>query len=132
MNKDIKSLLQPVVALTQQTINTDATTDGEKLDLQGFNGITFVLFTGTVTLGDVTPLIQDSDDNSIFADVADVFLVGTEAGAILEAGDDDAVSSIGYVGKKRYVRLSAVSDNSANMVVGAVALKGAPLKAPVS
>lgn len=132
MNRDIKSLLAPVVAMTQQTINTDTTTDGEKIDTQGFYGITFVIFTGTVTLGDVTPLIQDSDDNTTFADVTDVFLVGTEAGAILEAADDDSVSSIGYVGKKRYVRLSLVSDNSANLVVGAVALKGAPLKASVS
>ena len=129
MNKDIKSLLAPVVGLTQQTINTDTTTAGLDIDLQGFNGADVILFTGSYTLGTMTLALLDSDDDVTYTAVADTFLVGTELAAALVAAD--SVSSVGYVGKKRYLRVTVVSTDSANMVVGAVVVKGAPLKAPV-
>lgn len=115
MRYDSKAEVKEYVALNSQTINTDTTTDGVKIDTQGYDGCIFLTQMAGYTLGTATPLIQDSDDNSVFADVTDTFLSGTEAGAALTV--TNTISRIGYVGKKRYVRLSIVSSDSANYVI---------------
>ena len=46
---------------------------------------------------------------------------GTEDDAKIDTTNQ--VTTIGYVGKKRYVRLSMVTANSANLTVGAVAVQ---------
>lgn len=126
---DMKSAVKQSMAVDFQTINTDTTTNGNKIDLSGITGsddlvnsITFFLICSGWTAGDATLLIQDSDDNVTFADVTDTFLSGTEAVTTVDAAQE--ITSIGYVGKKRYVRASIVSDNSANLVVGVIAVKG--------
>lgn len=122
VQRDLESKATVVSAFQSATINSDTTTNGVKIDTVGFESIMFVAQIGVVSNGDVTPLIEDSPDNSIFTAVIDDFLVrkgidsadgGQEADAILDTSHD--VESIGYVGKERYVRFSYVSDNSANI-----------------
>ena len=121
MRYDDKSEIKDVVAINIQAIASDTTTAGVEIDTQGFNSCTFVMQTGAVTAGDATLLIQDSDTSgSGYANVDDDFLSGTEASTKLDTAN--TVSSIGYVGKKRYVKASVVTDNSADLTVGAVAL----------
>lgn len=130
--KDRTSEKKIDVALTPQAISSDTTTNGEIIDTADYGALTFVLFTDAVSAGDVQALIQDGDDSGLSdaAAVADDFLIGTEAGTNIDAAH--SIVKIGYVGKKRYVRLSAVTDNSANLTVGAIAIQEEARKSPVA
>lgn len=134
--KDQVNVTKPLVALNVQTISSDTTTDGNIIDTQGFEAATFIPFTGTLTDGDYTVQIEESD-NSNFSDenvVADADLIRLEADASFTTDtDDNDISIIGYVGGKRYVRLSIVSTNTATngATVGAICCLGCPHVGPV-
>jgi hypothetical protein len=125
-NIDLKNDISNVDAFTPATIATDTTTAGSIIDMQDFESLTFLLRASTYTDGTYTPLIEDGDDSGLSdaAAVADAFLIGTEADAALSAAGE---SRIGYVGKKRYVRLSYVSTSTTTgATLDAVAVKGSP------
>ena len=122
-SRDKRSSIAVVKAFSPALINTATTTVGTAIDLQGFDSCTFVIAEGVKTAGAVTPLVEDSADNSTYAAVSDTFLIGTEAAAAAVLVATDAVATIGYVGHKRYVRLSLVSDGTTNLTIGATAIK---------
>ncbi len=129
---DLKNDIKDLVALDTQVIASDVTTAGNIIDTVGFESVTFVLQAGVVTAGDVEALIEDGDDSGLSdaAAVADDFLIGTEASTNISA--TNGIATIGYVGKKRYVRLSSVTANSANLTVGSVVILGTPRHAAVA
>lgn len=135
-NRENVSNIEQLNAFDIQTISSDTTTNGEIIDTQGYDSVTFLFQTGTVTDGDYTVLIQegDEDDLSDAAAVADADLTATEASVSFTADtDDNAVSKIGYLGNKRYVRFNVVSTNtSSGAVVGAQAILSHPANAPVA
>lgn len=102
---DNASLLKFAKALNIQAITASSTVAGNSIDTKGFESLTFLYEVGARIDGTFTVLIQDSDDDSTFADVVDTFLIGTES-AINTA---NTIKKIGYVGKKRYVKLSFVA-----------------------
>jgi len=116
--KDSRTKYDAKIGLNTQAISSDTTTAGVKLDLSGYLGATFSMTLGAVSAGDVTILIKDSTDNTTFAAVADQFLISTEA--TLDTAN--TITSVGYVGKKRYVQASVVTANSANLTVGVTAV----------
>lgn len=133
--RDIYNNLNDLVAFTTQAVTTDTTTAGAIIDTQGFSSLLFVMLAGTLTDGTYTPLIEHGDDSGLSdaAAVPDDQLNGTEAGAAFAATDDDVTKSIGYVGDKRYVRLSLVSaSTTSGGTLSAVALRGTPNLAPVA
>ena len=105
-NYDKKSLLKVIKALNIVTITANTTTAGNSIDTKGFESITFSVELGARTDGSFLPLIQDSDDNVNFVS-ASQSLIGTEAEALLNSAN--TCKTIGYIGKKRYVKLSLVS-----------------------
>ena len=129
-NREMVNSFKQAVAFKIQEITTNTTTDGEIIDMQGFDSLSFLFQTGTVTDGDYTVLIQHGDDSGLSdaADVADADLTVTEASVSFTADtDDDKVSKIGYTGSKQFVRFSVVSANtSSGAFVGAQALQGNP------
>jgi hypothetical protein len=104
---DQKTSLKPVKALNITAITSSTTTAGSSIDTKGFESLTLFVELGARTDGTFLPLIQDSDDDINFVDVADQFLIGTEAEAQINTAN--TIKTIGYVGKKRYVKLSIVS-----------------------
>ena len=124
---DLSSEQLGVNGVDIQAITTDTTTVGNEIDMLGYEGITFFLFTGTLTDGSYVLLIEDSDTSgSGYAAVSDTFLIGTEVATTLTASD--SVTSIGYVGKKRYVRASIVSSaTTSGGTLGTLAVQGSPL-----
>ena len=132
MHRDLKTIIEPVVAvdLTAKT-GANTTTVGNIIDTQGYQGIDFVCRADNLQSGLITPLVEDGDDIALSdaAAVSDDFLIGTEAAAALSA---DGVSHIGYVGKKRYVRLSLVSTNGPTGDISAIAILGFPLTSPTA
>lgn len=113
------------VARNTAAISTDTTTAGTIIDTRGYEAVEFIFFSGARTDGTYTPLIEESDDSGLSGSnaVADEDLLGTEAAAAISAAN--TVKRIGYVGHKRYVRLSVVSTGtSSGATVGAVAILG--------
>ena len=129
--RDLANNIVQGLAFNPATINTDTTTAGNVIDRSADLGesLTILFGVGVVTAGDVTLLVQESDDNVTYTNVADDDLIGTEAGTKLDASN--TTSRIGYVGAKQYVKVSVVSDNSANIAaVNAYYVKGHLLQNP--
>jgi hypothetical protein len=129
---DQKNNISVKNALNIQAISTNATTAGVEIDTQGFESLTFVIETGARTDGTVTPLIQESDTSGSYSgSVDDNDLIGTEALAALSTAQ--ARSIVGYVGNKRYVKLSLVSTVvTSGLTAGATAILGNARSNPVA
>lgn len=129
-SQDLHNNVDERIALNFQTINSDTTTNGVIIDTQGFESLEFMIVTGTVSAGDVTPAMQDGDDSGLSdaATVDSAFVIGSFV--TLDAAN--GITRVGYVGKKRFVRLNAVTDNSADLQVGAIVVLGDAHSAPVA
>ncbi len=104
-----------VNAFDNQSITSDTTTVGNIIDSQGAEGLEFYIQSGTLNDGNFLPLIEDGDAANLSdaSPVSDTFLIGTEADATFtDSADNNKVKQIGYVGKKRFVRLSLVSTST--------------------
>lgn len=137
MMKDLASNIKcslaepPVAAVTNDTPYVSAI-----LDTAGFGSAVFVGILGTNTDANATftVLVEDGDNSSLTdnAAVDDVHLVGVEAMG-LDFADDNKVFKIGYVGPKRYVRVTVTpSGNTGDIFFAAVWIQGHPRKAPQS
>jgi hypothetical protein len=110
-NIDVKRGLSPVAAGTDNTpyvseiIDTAGAESGEVLILIGANTDTDATF---------AVLFEDGDEANLSdnAPVADAYLLGTELLAGFNAGDDNEVRKIGYVGPKRYCRATITPSNN--------------------
>ncbi len=104
---------------------------GTLIDMQGFDAVTFVVATATVTdAGDATGFsfeVQECDTtaDTSFTAVADADLIGLESAlkVTADANDDKLIGSIGYIGEKRYVRIVATGSTGTNAVVSVQATK---------
>lgn len=99
------------------------------IDLANRDEVELVILTGTIADADTTfvVLVEDGDAANLSdaAAVADEFLLGTEAGAAFAFGDDDEWRKIGYIGGKRYLRLTITpANNTGNADIAAVAILG--------
>jgi len=86
-----------------------ASVSGSTVDLQGYEGATFVIDVGLWTDGTHTFVLQESatDVDGSFTAIADADLVGTEP-VVDGAADDNQIYKIGYTGTLRYVRVRSV------------------------
>lgn len=132
--KDLHNNIDPLVALDVAEIGSSTTTVGNIIDLQDYQSVEFLIVSGTLVDGTYVVLLEDGDDSALgdAAAVADKFLLGTEADAGFALTEDDTVKKLGYVGSKRYVRLSIISTVvTSGGDFGALAVLGAARHAPV-
>lgn len=126
-------LIAPVAARTDNTAIVSSI-----IDTQGYEGCELVLVTGTNTDANATfaVLVEDGNDSGLSdnAAVADTFLNGTEAAAGFTYADDVECRKIGYVGGKRYVRMTVTpsGNDSGNIFIAGVAVLGNPRHAPTA
>lgn len=124
-------LIVPVAARTDNTAIVSAI-----IDTAGYESVELVLVTGTNTDTNATfaVLVEDGDNSGLSdnAAVADTFLIGTEAVAGFTFSDDNECRKIGYVGGKRYVRMTVTpsGNDSGNIFIAGVAVLGNPRRAP--
>lgn len=123
-------------AFDTQTIASDTTTSGDIIDVSDCNTATFLIQAGTITLGTITPVIQEGDDSAL-SDAATVgtsylFYPSGETAATFAASDDNLVKRVGVITDKKYLRLQLTTASSANLVVGAILLKGETNVAPTT
>lgn len=107
------------VAQSLDPIIITADKNGDTVDLQGYSSALIVLNTGISgdTLSGTVYLeyeVEESDDDSVWTDVADADLTRTVAGnntgtiaKIDDPAEDDAVHISSYIGTKRYIRVVA-------------------------
>jgi hypothetical protein len=139
--RDIRSDFE-LVCLLNSTISTDTNTDSEILDVADYDGgVTFYLMCSAYTDGTYTPVIQEGD-NSALSDAAstadgDMIPQSTpEASAAVSAATatdgSAALTSIGYIGAKRYVRVRITSTStSSGATLQVFALKKKEILSPL-
>lgn len=129
--RDLRSRISPAQSLRPAA--RTATANGTGVDLRGFESAAVLIDLGTFagTTPSATFKIQDSDDNSTFADVDAAFLQG---GALptIDTTSHEQVLERGYIGTKRYLRviISAISGTSPSLPCAAVVVRGHPHIAP--
>ena len=133
---DLKNNIAVAVAVAITAVTGNGTTTGNIIDLQGYEGATFLIHSGTITDATYTPILKESETGSFSGEetaVADDDLIGTEAAAVFLAADDNVVKTLGYRGQKRYVRLEiAVTDETTGGTIGALVVKSHPHVAAVA
>lgn len=127
--------LRRAISPTRVTDNTAEVS--EIIDLQNRGSLEFLIACGAIADSDATftILVEDGDDSGLSdaAAVDDAFLLGTEAGAAFQFDDDDEIRKIGYIGPKRYVRLTITpASNTGDADISAVAVLGHARKGPQS
>src|SRR6056297_4027980 len=107
------------------TLSGTTKAEGDWIDMQGWEGLTFSVSTGTVTdAGTTAGFSFQVEEGDTTADahataVADADLIGLESALTVtdDADDNVMVGSIGYRGSKRYVRMTAVGMTGAAAAV---------------
>lgn len=107
--------------------------EGDWIDVRGFQSLTFTVSTKTVAdagtpSGGFTFQVEESDTTAD-ADataVADADLIGAESDLKVtdDTKDDTFIGTLGYIGGKRYVRMTAVGTTGTDAEVISHAIKG--------
>lgn len=127
MSLDLKNNINAAASLGPAA--RTATANGTGVDLAGYSATVLMIVAGTITDGTHALKLQESDDNSTFADVAAADLDG--AAVSLGSGQSNTVAEIGYRGIKRYVRaVSTVSGATTGGVYTALVVRGSARKYP--
>lgn len=135
--KDLMNKIHVLRAISPVSVADNTAQVSQIIDRQGFESLTFAIATGSLADADATftVLVEDgaAANLSDAAAVADESLLGTEALAGFTFGDDDETRKIGYIGGKRYVRLTITPvNNAAAAVLSAVAVLGHPQIVPTA
>ncbi len=123
-NVEVRRGFSPAAAVTDNTAYVS-----EIIDMRGFKSLVWCILLGALADADVSTvfLMEHGDDSGLSdaAAVPDSQIDPTEIIAAFDFGDDDTVRKMGYVGEKRFVRLTITpSDNTGNMFVAIMALLG--------
>ena len=121
-NIEVRRGFSPAAAVTDNTAYVS-----EIIDMRGFKSLVWEIVLGEIADADVTftVLMEAGDDSGLSdaADVVDAQMDPTEAVAAPLFGSDDTVRKIGYVGEKRYVRLTITpAANTGDIFLAIVAL----------
>lgn len=135
----VKRALSPVSGAGDNTAQVS-----QIIDRQGYDSLTFLIATGALADADATftVLVEDGDAANLSdnAAVVDAELIGQSVGSAstpeVLAGfifsDDDQVRKIGYIGNKRYVRLTITpAANTGAWLIAALAVLAHPEHTPV-
>jgi len=136
MRQDLHNNIQVLSVIDPYDHGTgDTAKVGEIIDRQDAQALEFIIQTGSLADADATfTVLVEDGDNSVLSDnaaVVDAELLGTEAGASFIFSDDNKVAKIGYLGNKRYVRLTLTpANNTGAVLVSACAILSSLRAAP--
>lgn len=137
MNNDLHNNIAPKRVISPVSVADTTAQVGQVIDRQGFGSLEYIIAIGAVADADATftVLLEESDasDMTGAAAVADADLLGTEALAAFQFDDDNEVRKLGYIGTKRYTRLTITPvANASAALLSAVAVLGNPEIAPTA
>lgn len=129
-NIDVKRVISPV------SVSDTTAQVGQVIDGQGFGSVTYLIATGSIADADATftVLLEECDTSGgTYTAVADADLLGTEALAAFQFDDDNECRKLGYIGVKRYTRMTITPvSNASAAVLAAVCVLGSPFVAPTA
>lgn len=119
---EVRRAISPAAAVADNTAFVS-----EIIDVAGYQSLVFAILLGALADADATftVLVEHGDESNLSdaAAVADAGLTGTEASAGFTFAEDNKVRKIGYVGSKRYVRLTVTpANNTGNVFLAACAI----------
>jgi len=135
--KDLANIITPKRVISPVSEAGTTALVGQIIDKKGFESVTYVIATGSIGDADATftVLLEEGDAAAMgdAAAVADEDMIGTEALAAFQFDDDNECRKLGYIGSKRYTRLTVTPVNNASAaLVSAVAILGHPAIAPTA
>lgn len=127
----VKRVLSPV------SVSDNTAQVGQIIDRLGYESLTYILTLGSIADADTTftVLLEESDDSGMSGAtaVADADMISQTSGTAAETAagfqfdDDNEVRKLGYIGNKRYTRLTITPANNASAaLLSAVAVLGHP------
>lgn len=133
--RDLHNNIHPLRALSPVSVADNTAQVCQIIDKQGYKSLEYVIATGSIADADATfvVLLEESDDSGMSgaAAVADADLLGTELLAGFQFDDDNETRKLGYIGKKRYTRMTITpSANASAALLCVVAILGDPAIAP--
>lgn len=140
--RDQANHIQVKRVISSTRVADDTAQVGQIIDRQGYESLTYLINIGTLADANATfaVLLEEGDAANLSdaAAVADADMisqtVGTapETAAAFQFDDDNEVRKLGYIGAKRYTRLTITpSGNGGDADIGAVALLSRPEQMPV-
>lgn len=127
--KDLMNCITPKRCISPVSVADTTAQVGQIIDKKGFESLTYLIATGSIADADATftVLLEEGDDSGLSdaAAVADADLLGTEVLAAFQFDDDNECRKLGYIGSKRYTRLTITPvANASAALVSAIALLG--------
>jgi hypothetical protein len=140
--RDFINRIQVKKAITPVVVTDNTAQVSSIIDRLGYESAAFIIALGTLSDADTTAVVLlEEGDNSALSDAAavadaDMISQSTSTTPELAAGfqfdDDTEVRKIGYIGTKRYLRLTVTpSANTGNIPIAAVALLANATMQPV-
>jgi hypothetical protein len=128
---DMKNDIKVLVSVDSQIVGGAGTIVGQEIDMQDAESLSLAIVADAAdaVVGIHTLLVEETIEDPAVADtplaanwatVDAKFLVSGTAAVTTASG----VKTVGYVGKKRFVRVSLVSDAGSVESIGVVAIKG--------
>ena len=135
--KDLLNLIDVKRVISPVSVSDNTAQVGQIIDRKGFESVTYVILTGSIADADTTftVLLEESNDSGMSGAtaVADEDLLGTEALAGFQFDDDNECRKLGYIGSKRYTRLTITPANNASAaLLAATALLGHAMSKPTA
>ena len=135
--KDFHNNIKHTRAISPTRVADDTALVGQIIDNADFDSLEYIIAIGTIADVDATfaVLLEHGDDSGLsdVAAVPDSELLGTESGAGFDFSNDDEVRKLGYIGAKRYTRLTITpAANGGNADISAVAIQAHARKKPQS
>ena len=132
--QDLFSEINPKRVISPVSVSDNTAQVGEIIDHQGYATVTYCIAIGAVADADATfvVLLQHGDDTGdMDLAVSDDEMIGTEALAAFQFDDDNECRKLGYIGSKRYSRLTITPvGNASAAMISAFVLLGHPATAP--
>lgn len=135
--RDLMHSISVAKVIAPVVVSDNTAAVGAIIDRLGYDSLTYLIATGTLADADATftVLLEEADasDMSGATAVADGDLLGTEAAASFQFDDDGETRKLGYIGTKRYTRLTITpASNAGSAPIAAVAVLGHPASAPAT
>lgn len=138
---DLANNIAPILSIPPDTytatVTPGVTANCDVVDTLGYEGVSFIIDTKTITGGSFIITVEESDDDFATSNPATGSdkIVGTIPGPLVPAGNafDYKIYKVGYIGTKRYVRTKFTASGSMDSgTFSVIAVLGNPHSAPVA
>ena len=137
MLRDLSNDVKISRAISPVSVADNTAAVSQIIDTSGYNTLMFAILLGSIADADATfAVTMEHGDDSGLSDAASVpaaMLNGTTTLAGFQFDSDNATRKIGYVGDKRYVRMTITPSNNASAaLLAACAIQSMARVAPIA